>query len=338
MKIDSSLIFVVLFVLFTALAGLFGGAETGMYQLSRLRLRLGIEKKELGFVLLGKIMRDTGALLLSMLVGTNLAQYFATSTVTILLLTRMGSEHAAELAATLITVPLLFVFSELIPKHIFYYRADALMPYVAGVLLVFHRLFSIIGVAGVLAKLSRVFARLSGSRAAAPPSGSAVRHPHIEAIIRHTREEGILSPTQIDILNRLAAISNISVRAVMTALNKVWTVDINSGREVLLNILESCPYTRLLVRQGPGGEIIGFVNIYEPLCSPGAFSDLRGFLKPVRKISGDTTVSEAIGIMQSERRKIVLVMKSGLSGEQKPVGVITMKDLAEELLGELTEW
>jgi len=42
--------------------------------------------------------------------------------------------------------------------------------------------------------------------------------------------------------------------------------------------------------------------------------------------------------MQRENQKIVLVMKIGRAGREKPIGIVTMKDLAEELLGELVEW
>jgi len=71
----NKIVLIVIAVLIVILAGLFSGAETGMYRLSRLRLRLGIEKRRLPFIILGKIMRDSGGLLLSMLVGTNLAHY-----------------------------------------------------------------------------------------------------------------------------------------------------------------------------------------------------------------------------------------------------------------------
>lgn len=333
-----SMLYILLFLVFVMLEGLFAGTETGMYRLSRVRLRLGIEKKKLGFVSLGKVMENTRVFLLSTLTGTNLAGYFATSTVTILLLSAMGSEHRAELSASVITAPVLFVFSELIPKNIFYYRADALMPKVAGVLLVFHKLFRYSGIVPVLNKLSRVFDRFSGLRSPAQPRGASAHQAHIGVIIRHSREEGILSPTQTEILGRLSVLSSTSIRAVMTALSKVWTVDISSGREELRNILEKCPFTRLPVRAGQNGKIAGFVNIYEALCSAEAFSDLRGFVKPIRTLPGETTVSEAISVMQSEKLRIVLVTGAGRVSEEKPVGIITMKDLAEEFLGELAEW
>jgi CBS domain containing-hemolysin-like protein len=42
--------------------------------------------------------------------------------------------------------------------------------------------------------------------------------------------------------------------------------------------------------------------------------------------------------MQSESQKIVLVTRIGHAGRETPIGIVTMKDLVEELLGELAEW
>jgi CBS domain containing-hemolysin-like protein len=42
--------------------------------------------------------------------------------------------------------------------------------------------------------------------------------------------------------------------------------------------------------------------------------------------------------MQKKNQKIVLVIKTGRTNHEKPLGIVTMKDLAEELLGELAEW
>ena len=145
------------------LAGLFSGAETGLYRLSRLRLRLGVEKKRLSFVILGRCLRDSSGLLLSMLIATNLAYYLTTSIVTYIFLTKAGTEHSAELFATLLTAPMLFVFSELIPKNIFFYRADSLMPYLSPVLYVFHKVLSWCGIIPVLKFISGFFVRLAGA-------------------------------------------------------------------------------------------------------------------------------------------------------------------------------
>ena len=333
-----SIILILVVVFAVILSGLFSGAETGMYQLSRLRLRLGVEKKRLSFVILGRSLRDSSALLLSMLIGTNIGNYLTTGVVTCLLLKQMEVEHTAELFATLITAPLLFVFSELIPKNIFFYRSDTLMPCVAPVLFAFHKLFTLCGIVPLLKFISRVFSQLAGVPIPSETPLAAVRQSHIRAVLQETREEGFLSPVQTDIINRLASISHLSIKSVMTPIKKVRTVDVNSDNSRLLNKLKESPFTRLPVYERQPANIIGFINIYECLSSPEQFADLRDFTKQIRKLSVDTILTEAINVMQSENQKIVLVTRTGHAGRETPIGIVTMKDLVEELLGELAEW
>jgi putative hemolysin len=334
----NSLLLTFALVLFIILAGLFAGAETGIYQLSRLRLRLGIEKKQLLFVILGKTLHDSPALLLSMLIGTNLAHYLATSIVTLLLLSHIQAEHTTEISATILTAPVLFVFSELIPKSIFFYRADIIMPYVAPLLFISHKLFSWCGAVPLLRIVSHIISRATRSTALSTAAVTAMRQPHIKAIFQETREEGILSPVQTDIINRLISISNVSVSSAMTPINKVQMVDVDSDKQALLDKLKDSSFTRLPVYAHQPENIIGFVNIYEALCLTEQFADLHQFIKPIRNLAADTIVSDAINIMQTENQEIVLVTRAAYLGQEKPAGIVTMKDLVEELLGELTEW
>jgi len=334
----NSTVLILVAVFAVVLSGLFSGAETGIYQLSRLRLRLGIEKKRLSFVILGKIMRDSPALLISILIGTNLTYYITTSIVTYILLGRLQHEHTAELLATLIIAPSLFVFSELIPKSIFFYRSDTLMPYAAPILFVFKKLFTWCGILPLLTFISRLFAQLAGSPSPSKTAITAVQRHHIKAMMAETREEGILSPVQTGLVNRLVSISNTAVGAVMTPINKIEMVDVNSDNSVLLDILKRCAFTRLPVAERQTANIVGFINIYEALSSAEQFTELRNFIKPIRKLGGDTTVIEAINIVQRENQKIVLVTRTGRGGQERPIGIVTMKDLVEELLGELAEW
>jgi CBS domain containing-hemolysin-like protein len=331
---NTFLILIAVFIVI--LSGLFAGAETGMYKLSRLRLRLGIEKKRLSSILLGKCVRDSTALLLSMLVGNNMTHYLITSIVTYMLLNRIEAAHTAELSATLITAPILLVFGELIPKNIFFYRADVLMPLFAPVLFVFHKLLSWCGAVPLLKVVSRIFARLTGSPGPAAMMTNAAQKTHIQAIITETREEGILSSVQTDIINRLVGISHITLRAVMIPLSKVEMVDVDSDNTVLLNKLKKCAFTRLLVKERT--NIAGFISIYETLGSNESFDDLHNFIKPIRRLHADTTVLDAMNIMQRENQRIVLVTRMGHGGRVRPIGIVTMKDVIEELIGELAEW
>jgi putative hemolysin len=335
------LIFVIAF--FIILAGLFAGSETGMYRLSRLRLRLGIEKKKLSFIMLGRCLHDSSGLLLSMLIGTNLAHYLATSFITYIFFTyvflrKAGAEHNAELFATLFTAPTLFVFSELIPKNLFFYRSDLLMPYLSPLLYTFHKALSWCGIIPLLKFISSLLMKLSGLASSSKTVITSTQRHQVQAILQDTHEEGILSPVQTDIINRLVGISHISIRSVMIDINKVQTVNVNSDNAALLNKLEKCAFSRLPVIEEPSGNIIGFVNIYETLNSSEQFTNLHNFIRPILKVNANTTVTDAINIMQKEHLKIVLVTKMSRAGQERPMGIVTMKDLVEELLGELAEW
>jgi len=325
-------------VFMVALAGLFAGAETGMYKLSRLRLRLGIEKRKFAFIILGKYLHDSTGVLVSLLIGTNLAYYLATSVITYLLLSQLEVEQTAELFATLIAVPVLFVFSELIPKNLFFYRADSLMPFFAPVLFSFHRIFSWCGAVPLLKFMSGIFGRLTGSAVASKVVMTTTQRHHVRAIFADTQEEAIFSSVQNDIINRLIGISNVRMRSVMIPINKVEMVDVNSDNSALINKLKKCTFTRLPVIEGRAENIVGFINIYEVLTSSEQFKDLRKFIKPIRRFHADATVINAINTMQRENQKIVLVTRTSHIGKERPVGIVTMKDLVEELLGELTEW
>jgi len=325
-------------ILCIAFGALFGGAETGLYQLSRLRLRIGAQRGTLSFVLLEKVMQDRTALLHSLLAGNNLAHYLATGFITYAMLKLVTLEHAAELYATLIAAPVLLVFSEILPKTLFFYRADTLMPWCAPLLFISHKIFTFCGAVPVLNGVSGLFVKMTGPPVPAKAVISAVHRPHISAIAEDTRQECVLSSVQTEMLTRLATLSNIRIRSVMIPLNKIESVSLSTDKTQLLKKLKECAFTRLPVYDRWPANIIGYINIYDCLAGTKKFTHPGEFLKPIKKLDCDTLVTKAIDIMQKENHKVVLVTKTTRYKTQSPVGLITMKDLAEELLGELAEW
>jgi CBS domain containing-hemolysin-like protein len=333
----SSAVSILLIVLMVLTAGLFAGSETGIYRLSRLRLRLGVERGKWRAILLADAMRDSSALLLSLLVGTNLAHYVATSLITGLFLGLVASERAAELYTMVVAAPLLFVFSELIPKNVFLHRPNVLTSLVAPLLYASHKVFTWCGVVPLLKLLSRLFARLLGSPVSPKALIASSQSHQVRAILRDTQEEGILSDVQTQMIDRIANIPGVRLSTVMVPLNLVHAVPMHTDRAALLKGLEKHAWTRLLVWENTPFEIVGFINVYDVLGTGEEFTDLRKFLLPLRSLDGDTSITEAINIMRREQWRIVLVTRQR-GRREVPMGIVTMKDLVEELLGELAEW
>lgn len=337
---NDSLLIVLAVACFVMLGGLFSGSETGLYQLSRLRLRLGVEKKQFSFVILGRCLHDSSGLLLSLLIGNNLVNYLATSLVTSAFLGRLGVEfeYRAEFFATLLMVPILFVFSELIPKNLFFYRADVLMPYLSPILYAVYKPLKWCGIIPFFKIISSLFAQLAGLAASSATVMTSTQRHKVQAILKDTHEEGIFSSVQSDIIKRLVSISHVHIGSVMIPLSNVEMIQVDSDRSTLLSKLNKCAFTRLLVTETERGNILGFINIYETLGSRKEFTHLRDFMKPIRELDARTTVTDTINFMQAEKQRIVLVTRAGRHGRERPVGIVTMKDLVEELIGELAEW
>jgi len=309
----------------------FSGTETGIYRLSRFRLRVGIEQKRRMFIILGHAMQDAHSLMLSMLIGTNLANYIVTSIVTVMLLAAVKSRHAAELYATVLMAPTLFIFSELIPKNIYFYRADTLLPRFAVPLWGFHKLFTWSGMVPLLKLISK-------STDTAETSLTDRPRRHISQIVKETHEEGLLSTVQSEMMHRLVNIPNIRLSHACVPVSEIEMINVNTDKPTLLDKLKKTAYTRLPAYKDTSNNIVGFINIYEALTCDKDFTDLHAFLKPIQKFSADTLLIDAINKMRTENTKIALVTQSRRRQEHKPVGIVTMKDLVEELTGELAEW
>lgn len=329
---------VILTVAAFGFSALFSGSETGIYRLSRLRLRLATETGGVRHRMLASVMRDGPGLLLALLVANNLANYLATSCVTFLFLDAVASERAAELFATLATAPLLFVFAESLPKSLFLYRADVLTAWLAPLLFVTHRALTWCGAVPLLRLASQGFARVTGAPLSSRKMIASAQSHQVRAILRDTREEGLLSPVQTDIIDRIANIPGLRLSAVMVPLGRVQLVDIRADRTALLNKLRRHTYTRLPVWDGAAANIVGYVNIYDVLTREAEFDNLGKFVTPLRRLEVSTAVIDAIEVMRREELKMVLVTRARRGGQGAPAGIVTMKDLVEELLGELAEW
>jgi putative hemolysin len=329
---------IVLILILIGVSGFFAGSETGVYRLSRFRLRLGVEQKLAFYSMLGDIIRDGQGLVLSVLIGNNLANYLATSTATYLLLSTTTSAHTAELYAILIMTPLLFVFVDIIPKSVYYYRSDTLMPRLAPLLWLCYKIFTLTGIVWLLKLISGILNRMLGLNADSSKAIMATDRHHINQIIQETRDEGILSLIQQDIMHRLVNAGGVSVRESMIRLSKVKMVELTTNRTALLGHLRDYPYRRLPVYDGPLTNIVGYIDIYESLGTGEDFESLHTLVKPIGQISSTMTVVEAVSTMRRENARISLaIQESGRITKERPkvLGIITLKDLVGELTGSL---
>ena len=323
-----------LIVFLLVLCGFFAGSETGVYRLSRLRLRIGADKGIRSYKILFKLVKDGQGLILSLLLGNNLVNYFLTSVVTLIILQRVTDHHWAEIYATAILTPVVFIFGELIPKNLFYYRADALLPRFAWAVWFFDGLFTYSGAKSVVRGVSTLISLCLRLPVDTAKAVDVTQRHQVQQIIHETREEGLLSEAQKEMMSRLIDVPTVSVGSVMIRLEDAEKVSVCSSRSDLLEHLKQSRFTRQLVLGDTPTDILGYISIFETLAEEQPFDTLRDHVVPLPQIDKNKSVIEAIDFIRNQKARIALVVESRKL-KTYPVGLITLTDLIEEVIGEL---
>lgn len=314
------------------LSAFYSGSETGFYRMSRFRLRLGMEQQRPFVHTLFGLIKEGRSLVMSLLIGNNLVNYLLTSLITTLLFQRLSDQHLAEIYTTLIVTPTLFVFGEMIPKVLFYHRADAWMPPLTWLLWSSYKAFTLTGAVAMLRWFSDLLTRLLGLEGNTAVAVDATQRHQVFQIIHETREEGLLSEVQREMIERLLQIPNVSVNTIMTPFSRVKTIDLNTSRRQLLECLPGTSYVRWPVCRD-NGTVAGYILIYDVLGGETDFAGLGEFVRPLITLPPTCSAIEAMNTLCRQREKIALIQSPQ---SKQPLGIITLTDLVEELTGELS--
>jgi len=314
------------------MSGFFSGCETGFYRLSRFRLRLGVEQQRPFYKTLFELVRNGRSLVMSILIGNNLVNYMLTSLVTLMLYRRLSERHLAEIYATAIVTPTLFVFGEMIPKVLFYHRADTFIPRLTWLLWSSYKLFTLTGAVAAMRWFSDRLTHVFGLDADTAAAVDATQRHQVFQIIHETREEGLLSEVQREMIERLLQIPNVAVGTIMTPLSKVKWVGVQTSRRQLMARLAEAAYVRWPVLQ-PDGRCSGYILIYDVLGGQTEFNDVSEFVRPIVSLSPNCSALEAMNTLCNRREKIAMIEAPQ---SRQPLGIITLTDLVEELTGELS--
>jgi putative hemolysin len=321
-------------------AGFFGGAETGAYRLNRVRLRLARADKRSGAELLGRLIADMPALICVTLLGQNLAVYIATDlTARLWHVNPQHSELYAEVMATVTLAPIVFVFAEIVPKDIFNTEADRLMYPAARPLWMASVIFRALGFLAVVRGVGRLWNRIStgfnlhGPQETADPFPARAR---LQAILRDSAAEGLMTPYQNELVEKILSLRDIRISTAMIPATKAVTIRMDAPAEEFRRIVESCPYSRLPVLDPGSGDVVGTLRVFDVLreMKPEAEFDLTTFLRLALDLPETMTVAQAMFAMQSARLPMAIVRDA----KGTFLGLITLKDMVEEIVGELAAW
>lgn len=142
---------------------------------------------------------------------------------------------------------------------------------------------------------------------------------------------GVLTHLQSVMAQRVMNIAHVTLANVMIPMAKVVKADGNIGEESLRRLIGEQNHSRLPLIDA-AGQVAGIVDIYDVLAAEGPV-DLANLASKPLVLPADLTITEALYRMQRAGASMAVVADAGRHG-----GIVTIKDLVGQIVGELEAW
>jgi CBS domain containing-hemolysin-like protein len=157
----------------------------------------------------------------------------------------------------------------------------------------------------------------------------------LRMIIEDTQEAGLLESDQSRYLQNIFELTEKKVRECMIPRDKMDAIDINMPSERVLQVVRDCGHTRLPVYEGSVDNIVGILNtknLFYFFSLQNAIV-LEDALYPATFLAPDESITNALRLFRKSRRPMAVVRDE----EDHVVGLITLEDILEEIVGELED-
>ncbi|MEP6993461.1 MAG: hemolysin family protein [Acidobacteriota bacterium] len=172
-------------------------------------------------------------------------------------------------------------------------------------------------------------------RAPAPDKPAEATEQEVRAYIDVGREEGILEKEEEKLLMSIVDFGDTLVREVMTPRTDIVWIDVASSLTVLFDLFVESKYSRIPVVRGSVDTVVGIVHVKDALQSirAGANRSIAELMREAYFVPDTKKVSELLREFQRRHLWMAIVVDEygGVSG------VVTVEDLLEEIVGEISD-
>ena len=326
MDSDSWILFVLLITLILG-GGYFAAAETAFASLNPVRIRHRAEDGERRAIHAEHILDNFNNALSTLLIGNNI-MHIGTASLSTYLVAKTWGEGYTGISTIIVTVVVFFV-SEMIPKEFAKDKPETVALIFAPSL---HLLMKLLG------PVARIFDGLadwvcSFFKIEQTPT---VTEDELIEIIDSLGESEDGDPERSKLLHSAVTFDGKTAGEIMISLDDVVAVDISACQEDILKLVRSTKYSRLPVYNRTKDNIIGILHVRSYLKSylaSGKTLSLRKLMRKTVNIPFDKPIDDLLEDMSQSRNHLCLVTNE----KKRVVGIITMEDILEELVGEILD-
>jgi Mg2+/Co2+ transporter CorB len=311
------------------LSGFFSGSETGLMSLNRYRLRHLADQRHKGAQRAQRLLERPEKLIGLILLGNNFVNILASAIATVIGLRLMGETGIA--VATGILTFVILIFAEVTPKTV-----AALHPerFALPSALVLSPLLKLLyPLVWIINQFTSGIFRILGIRA---EDGAGMKLSSEELRVVVNEASAVIPHRHQTMLLSILDLEKATIEDIMIPRNEIVGIDINDDWDDILKQLTESQHTRLPVYEDDIDHVIGMVHLRKAIKlfqQPEATKDdFRKLIREAYFVPEGVPLNRQLINFQKERRRIGLVVNE--YGEI--LGLITLEDILEEIVGEFT--
>lgn len=306
---------------------IFSAAEMSFIAANRVRLRHMAEGGNRTAVRYLDAFRSPERLLSTAMMGVTIAHITASSVATWVLLPVVGG--AAAILVTLALTPIMLIFGEVIPKAVARERATGLILWLFPVIETLGRLLTPL-TWGANALVGWALSLVGRQRTS---TRQFVSREELKLLLQMEPEEADVTVSEAEMIDKIFDLGETAVREVMVPLVDVAALPESASPADVVRLIQERGFSRIPVFTDRVFNIVGVVTAMDLLRRGAEAPDLRALMRPATYVPETKRIDDLLREMQKNRLQLAVVVDE-YGGA---VGIVTVEDIVEEVVGEIRD-
>lgn len=315
----------ILVVILVGMSAFFSGSETAFATINKIRLKnLAAEGNKKAAKVL-KVAEDYDRALSAILIGNNIVNIGSASIGTIIFTSWFGPANGAWISTLVMTIMVL-IFGEILPKSLAKENAERFSLAVVDILDFLIKIFS--PLIFFFLKLKELISRSNGEN-----QQPSVTEQELKYIIEESESEGVLEEQESQLVQSALDFDETVVSEVLTPRVDVVAIELNEDIDTIKSLFFEEGYSRLPVFQGTIDTIVGVIHSKDFFRAyiQEKNVDISKLLQKTIYVPPKKRISELLRELQKLKSHMAVVTDQ-YGGT---IGVITLEDMIEELVGDI---
>ncbi len=315
-------------IVLVILSAFFSSAETAFSTVNRVRLRTLAQEDHKGAIRVLHILDQYGKMLSAILIGNNIVNLSASSVATTLAIRLWGSRAVGIITGVLTLI--ILMFGEIIPKTWARQKAESITLLYSSLIRILMTLLT--PFIFLIDKISSWILHLL--HIDANGNDLSITETELKTYVDVSHEGGAIESEEREMIYNIFDFGDTVAKDIMVPRIQMTTVPIDATYQELLSTFQESMFTRIPVYDGDPDHIIGLVNVKDFIL----VKDKEKFqIKKILRDAYYTYEYKNVADLLMEIREKSYNIAFVLSEYGTTVGMITMEDMIEELVGEIRD-